>query len=189
MNLEKWFVTPIWFDYVNFDFASVANRCLELSKTYPSRVLSNVGGWQSDNIDLREYSEFHIVYNILNQKVIELSRDIKQEGKMELDNVWLNVNYPGTHNSRHVHPVTAFSGTIYISTNEKSGRIVFFDDSPIVHYPFENKGSELFYDKVHYAPTNGMIVVFPAWIPHAVETNESNETRISISFNIRQRRD
>lgn len=189
MNLEKWFVTPIWYDYTQFDYAAAANRCLELSKTYPNRVLSNAGGWQSSSIDLREYSEFHIIHNTICYKINEIAKQINQEGKLQLDNVWINLNYPGSSNLRHVHPVTAFSGTIYISVNERSGRIVFFGDSPIIHYTFKNKGCELFYDEVYYTPKNGMIVMFPAWVPHAVERNESDDTRISISFNVSQIQD
>ena len=41
--------------------------------------------------------------------------------------------------------------------------------------------------EVHYEPIAGRIVMFPAWVWHEVRPNESNDTRISVSFNFLQR--
>ena len=35
-------------------------------------------------------------------------------------------------------------------------------------------------------PIPGRLIVFPAWLWHSVETNESDQLRISVSFNIIQ---
>ena len=37
-------------------------------------------------------------------------------------------------------------------------------------------------------PKENMLVVFPAWVPHAVEINLSDEERISLSFNFKLNR-
>ena len=31
---------------------------------------------------------------------------------------------------------------------------------------------------------DGMAFIFPSWLPHGVETNNSNKNRIAISFNV-----
>ena len=41
--------------------------------------------------------------------------------------------------------------------------------------------------EVHYEPIAGRIIMFPAWLWHEVRINESNDTRISVSFNFLQR--
>ena len=191
MQRENWFSTPIWYDYTEFDFGVVAHKCLQLRESnYPNRVLSNNGGWQSRDINLSEYSELIIIKNILNEKILEMSKDIDPNVVLELNNTWININEPGNSNRTHFHPASAFSGTIYISVNENSGRIAFYNDaSPQKHYPFVCETSPLFFKNVFYTPKNGMIVMFPSWIPHEVEANMSNTHRISISFNIQQRRD
>ena len=191
MKRENWFVTPIWYDYAQFDFDAVARKCLELRATsFPNRRLSNVGGWQSQDIDLNAYDELKIVRSIIDQKTQEASNDISPNVRLSLDNVWININEKGNRNGMHVHPVSALSGTIYISVDDKTGRIVFTDRySPIEHYPVELNESKLFYKNVFYTPKKGMIVIFPAWTHHEVEPNNSDLTRISISFNIKQLRD
>ena len=185
MQRENWFVTPIWYDHTEFDFGAAARKCLQLRETnFPNRVLSNNGGWQSRDINLSEYDELSIVENILNQKISEMSMDIDPNLVLQLGNVWININEPGNSNAVHLHPVSAFSGTIYISVQENSGKIVFYNDTTLQkHYPFICDTSPLFFKQVFYTPKNGMIVMFPSWISHEVERNMSNTHRISISFN------
>ena len=38
------------------------------------------------------------------------------------------------------------------------------------------------------APKENMLVIFPSWVPHAVEINLSDEERISLSFNFKLNR-
>jgi uncharacterized protein (TIGR02466 family) len=191
MQREHWFLTPIWYDYTEFDFNEVSRKCLRLrASNYPNRVLSNDGGWQSCDVNLAEHSELLIVKHILEKKISEISRDIDPNLVLELDNVWININDPGNSNKTHVHPASAFSGTIYISVNDDSGKIIFYNDmTPQRHYPFVCDKFPLFSKQVMYIPKNGMIVIFPSWISHNVEKNMSNTHRISISFNVQQKRD
>ena len=39
------------------------------------------------------------------------------------------------------------------------------------------------YPIITIPPKENMLLVFPSWVPHAVETNLSDEDRISLSFN------
>lgn len=188
MNLENWFVTPIWYDYLSFDTQLAAKRCLQLREDgCPGRVLSNVGGWQSVNINLTEYPEFQDINQILEERLHELSESINPEYTFKLDNVWVNINDRGNYNQRHVHPTSCFSGTIYLQVDNDTGKIKFFNDFWMIkHYPANLENSNLFCQNVTYTPRNGMMLIFPSWIPHEVTPSNSDLTRISISFNIRQ---
>ena len=39
-------------------------------------------------------------------------------------------------------------------------------------------------DQVVVSVNDGTLLVFPSWLSHSVDTNRSNQTRISVSFNI-----
>ena len=187
MQLEKWFATPVWYDYTVFNFSSVAEKCKEIAKTHTHRSLSNVGGWQSTDFNIDDYYELRPVKQIIDQKIQELQSFIGPNSRLAHDNFWLNINYKGHYNEKHFHPLSVFSGVIYISVNENSGNIIFHTDSPSLHYQnvFNNE-SDLFYKEARYAPKNGMILLFPAWIAHSVTANMSDEPRISIAFNVKQ---
>jgi len=187
MKLEKWFAIPVWYDNTVFDFDSVSKYCLELAKTHSNRVLSNVGGWQSTDFRLEDHPKLLPVKEIIDQKIKEFSAFIGPNCKLRLDNCWLNINGPGSSNRKHVHPLSLFSGVIYISANDSSGDLVFHNESASIHYQeVANNESDLFFGTVTYKPKNGMIVMFPAWTSHSVTINESNDPRISIAFNVMQ---
>ena len=38
-----------------------------------------------------------------------------------------------------------------------------------------------------YEPIPGKLIMFPSWLVHSVDSNESNDIRISISFNFLQK--
>jgi uncharacterized protein (TIGR02466 family) len=40
--------------------------------------------------------------------------------------------------------------------------------------------------EVHYKPIAGRLIMFPSWLNHCVDPNESNDIRISVSFNFLQ---
>jgi uncharacterized protein (TIGR02466 family) len=188
MQLEKWFATPIWYDISIFNYDAVASYCLEIAKNHPDRILSNNGGWQSTDLNLDDLIALKPIKEIINQKIFELSKNIGPNVELKLDNCWLNINYKGNSNNTHVHPLCLFSGVIYISVPENSGQITFYADSASKHYPpIINDKSDLFFQSVNYAPENGKILLFPAWLSHSVSENMSDEPRISIAFNISQK--
>ena len=118
----------------------------------------------------------------------EVCNTISDEFTCKLSNIWANINDKDCGNRVHVHPNSSISGTIYLQTDENSGKIVFLnEDSPMKHYNFHaGDNSNLFYKNVSYQPKNGMIIFFPSWIPHYVETSRSEMPRISMSFNLMQ---
>lgn len=187
MNLEQWFATPIWYEYTDLDVEPIKQKCLQLREDkFENRVLSNSGGWQSTDINLLDFPEFHDLHALIIRKINEASVQIHPDFRATLDNVWININELGSWNKKHFHPNATLAGTVYINTDDKTGNIVFYDHTLRNHYPMKQVGSPLFSDDVVYTPKNGMIVLFPAWLEHEVQISASHLPRISISFNIRQ---
>jgi uncharacterized protein (TIGR02466 family) len=40
--------------------------------------------------------------------------------------------------------------------------------------------------EVHYQPIAGRLIMFPSWLNHCVDPNQSDDIRISVSFNFLQ---
>jgi uncharacterized protein (TIGR02466 family) len=188
MIQENWFYTPIWHEYLQFDSEKIAKLCLDLKQNnHPNRVVSNRGGWQSENLDFERNKKLKPIQNLLEERVKLFSNSIGGNLTFKLDNSWVNINGKGCYNIPHVHPACSFSGTLYIQVPEDSGDIRFYNDFvPIKHYPVNLDKSPNFHTTVTYKPKEKMIIYFPPWIVHEVLESKSEEQRISISFNLRQ---
>jgi uncharacterized protein (TIGR02466 family) len=172
------------------------------------RQVSNAGGWQSQD-DIHTKNSFKNLVEIIERQLLQLHSDIELvDGvRFKIVNMWANINFPGCSNSLHAHhnpPDTMrlgsgaiLSGTFYVKVPENSGDLVFYDThEPLnkmsnepgrVRIPeFLLKNPENFHiqSKCSFEPIEGDLMIWFADIFHAVETNRSDEERISISFNL-----
>ena len=151
---------------------------------------TNAGGWHSTT-DMNRKEE----YNVLTKELFAMQKEIfKKEfltQKPVLGNMWANINYPGNSNRPHLHPNSLFSGVYWVKAPEKSGNLMLYEPRPGVHTTMpsrkEGKLPPELWREVHYQPKAGVAIMFPAWLWHEVQPNESNDTRISVSFNFLQR--
>jgi len=113
------------------------------------------------------------------------------------DSMWANINPKYSHNRHHTHPHALWSGVYYVQTPSNCGLIYFTDPRPqaqvLTPYYDPNRRRMESWNEVHYQPQAGRLIVFPAWLDHAVQPNLTAEEgraadRISVSFNFYQRR-
>ena len=151
---------------------------------------TNVNGWHSQT-DMHTKPEYQGLVKHLQEMQIEIFQEEHLESEPLLGNMWANVNPPGGYNRSHLHPNSFFSGVYYIKAPKNSGALKLIDPRPGAQVIMpRRKPGELppqFWRDVNYAPLDGRIIMFPAWIWHEVETNMSQELRISVSFNFIQK--
>jgi uncharacterized protein (TIGR02466 family) len=193
MITEYHFPTPVYIQEVS--------NAVELNQYLEQKILqwsqqdkgvskTNAGGWHSTT-DMNRKEE----YNVLMKELFAMQDKIFTKEfltqKPVLGNMWANINYPGNANRPHLHPNALFSGVYWIKAPEKSGNLMLYEPRPGAQCTMPNRKEgklppEL-WREVHYKPKAGTIVMFPAWLWHEVKPNESNDTRISVSFNFLQR--
>jgi uncharacterized protein (TIGR02466 family) len=97
-------------------------------------------------------------------------------------NSWFSKFESGSYAHIHNHGDSDISGVYYYKTNGEDGK--FFFESPNDHLTtskmYKNRGV-----RWEYVPKCGKIILFPGWLKHGVETNNTDNTRISVSFNIK----
>ena len=193
MNVEYFFSTPVYIkDIPN---AVELNRYLEekiiqWSQQDKGVSKTNAGGWHSTT-EMNQKEE----YNVLTKELFAMQDEIYKKEYLTMKpvcgNMWANINGPGNFNRPHLHPNALFSGVYWIKAPEKSGNLMVYDPRPGAHTIMPNRKegklpSQL-WREVHYKPIAGRCIMFPAWLWHEVKFNESNDIRISVSFNFLQR--
>jgi len=146
---------------------------------------SNINGWQSHDIKDEVSKDLVNAINILSQtykSTVHLNKNLK------ISNMWINRNSPNSYNKEHIHPGCMFGGVYYVTVPENSGKIKFITPAEhmIYDWPAEyfDKCNE-FNSDIWWLPVEeNMLYLFPSWMKHEVTMNKSNETRISISFNV-----
>jgi uncharacterized protein (TIGR02466 family) len=157
----------------------------KLRKANKSVSNSNQGGWQSDFIQLDKIPLFQTaLISAINE--VSKSINIKPDAQIRLNGCWVNVNPTGARNQLHTHPDSMISGVYYLKVPKNSGRIVLLDPRPQAHcisMPI-SRYTEATSPSYHHQPQEGEFVLFPSWLPHFVDANESVEERISVAFNM-----
>jgi uncharacterized protein (TIGR02466 family) len=104
--------------------------------------------------------------------------------------MWANINPKDGMNQPHIHPNSLFSGVYYVKSNPQAGRLKIYDPRPgaqiVMPARLEGQLPKHLWRDVNLDPFPGRIIMFPAWLWHSVEPNQSNKLRISVSFNFIQ---
>lgn len=150
-------------------------------------VKSNRGGWQSDNFDYDAYENLFMapVYSLM-MPIIELV--YKNMGITTVPNplsYWINVNHKYDFNVAHKHTQSYFSAVLYLKTPKSSGNLVFERPDPLRDWIFNMELNDNNYGTYIVAPEEKKLVIFPAYMVHYVEPNQSDDERISIAFNFK----
>jgi len=155
-------------DVINdIDFQSIIDYAYDWKNKSSGMNLSNMGGWHSNY-----YDDNH-------PEVDKLISKIGEKVKTKLLHFWFNINPPQSYNGIHDHlggPVSN-SGAFYLKSRLEMGGIIFLKS----RYKSPITGWRDSYKKL--PAETGKIYTFPSHLLHAVGKNNTDEDRISVSFN------
>jgi uncharacterized protein (TIGR02466 family) len=201
---ESYFPTNIYYRDLH-DVADLNRRLVDylygLREADPEGITrSNVkatGSWHSTD-DLHR----HEIFAPLMARIADTIREVwvsmrVERGTMAVcDNIWAIINPPGGFNRFHTHPNSLWSGVYYLQAPPDSGRLYFTDPRPQAgvltpRYAEEALANRDQWSEVYFQPTEGRIILFPAWLAHGVEPNTTTLTgpeadRICVAFNYNQ---
>jgi uncharacterized protein (TIGR02466 family) len=203
MNNCDMHITPFFSDFhavttLDLNLLQLQNYVEKVRIEDEGRIMSNCGGYQSKDIHDNIFDNEHIIdlFSKVNQCVYEISRIMGiRKNKLELSNFWININSKKDYNLPHTHFGGIISGVFYIKVPENSGDLIFINrnDEIVKSYlTFSNLIGGIDYDYTQFTselwkiqPKENNLILFPSWLEHYVQSNSSDEDRISISFNYR----
>ena len=192
MHRDLLFPTPVYIADIKH---STLNQELERdivawSKQDKGIVRTNVQGWHSTT-NMHERPEFKKLVNMLYACQKTIYEQEYYESEPVLGNMWANINPPGGSNRAHQHPNSLWSGVYWIKTPKNCGQLKIDDPRSVACMTRprqkDTKKPDRLWRETHYEPVAGRCIMFPSWLMHCVDPNESNDIRISVSFNFLQK--
>ena len=108
------------------------------------------------------------------------------EGKLELEDLWINILPEGGYHSAHIHPHSVISGTTYVAMPEGASALRLEDPrhSRMMAAPPRVKGARReMKNFIYLSPAVGDVMLWESWLRHEVVMNQSEDDRVSVSFN------
>ena len=189
MIIEKFFPTLVYGKDVQLNNNQLAQDIVNWSNQDKGVNKTNYKGWHSTT-DMANKPEYQLLVN----ELFKMQQDIYEKEHLDrqpkLGNMWANINPPEGMNQPHIHPNALFSGVYYVKSNPQAGRLKIYDPRPGAQINMPTRkpgdpGKDLWRD-ANIEPIPGRIIMFPAWLWHSVEPNQSDDIRISVSFNFIQ---
>jgi len=108
---------------------------------------------------------------------------VRDECHLELSGSWMNVYDTGDAQEWHCHGDAFISGCYYYRANGINGDISFRSSCPHMRAGDFPNGN-FYKTNLNYAPCNGVLLLFPGWLEHKVQVNETDERRVCIAFDL-----
>ena len=182
------FPVPIQVTTLELNIDSLIEFCYEMKRKNEKGVeVSNIGGWQSDNIINETHTEFVKLKNKIEEVAKEFHEKIKFKKtlKQEIDNIWVNINQKGHSNDYHIHPYSILSGAFYLKGStpivfQHPFRMIneYYWPNFIIEEPRQGTSGEW-----RIEPNPNKLLIFPPWVWHKVLMSKEDTDRISLSFN------
>lgn len=192
MPTENWFPTPIFaheltgdnLDIIQNELSTALNAIKQSSELSPwGDAVNTTFNFQGTNdIDTHNLVNFK---SMILSAIDEYTKSIGYNGpRFSIYESWFNFSSNGSFQYDHVHAGSRISGVYYFSATEEDGAIRFQNPNPYVHFdgfPADGMPTE----SVSYKPKTGRLLLFPSWLTHRVNINNTTHERISIAINLK----
>ena len=181
MNTHNLFPTAVTY----FDFGSKLTD-LELKFITEQETRNNDGNTTSINNNLFESAELAEVARFCEESLQQYFKEVyapKHDVIPYITQSWANYTKKGQWHHKHEHPNSFISGVFYVQAQKDIDKIYFYKNGyqqiklPTDNYNLYNS------DSWWLGVETGQLILFPSHLTHMVQTVQTDETRISISFN------
>jgi len=138
-------------------------------------------------LEIETFSMLRISIEDQIKQYIQSMSECCQKVSLSMHDSWVNVQRPGQFQEYHDHlssKKVQFSGVYYLSVPQRSGNIQFRHPNVKLLNRWSDDLACLRHNFFYVLqPKNGLLLLFPSWLDHMVQKNESDFNRISLSFN------
>jgi len=181
MNTHNLFPTAVTY----FDFGSKLTD-LELKFITEQETRNNDGNTTSINNNLFESAELAEIARFCEESLQQYFKEVyapKHDVIPYITQSWANYTKKGQWHHKHEHSNSFISGVFYVQAQKDIDKIYFYKNGyqqiklPTDNYNLYNS------DSWWLGVETGQLILFPSHLTHMVQAVQTDETRISISFN------
>lgn len=185
ISKHQLFATDIF--TTHFETSNEVNKVileqLETSKEFHTHSHQNDVRHENTYIEIEHVPA---VKAILTSAIAVTSVFTKQQFQIDGNNWWFNIMNGGDITAPHGHsPGPVWSGVYYVKVPTGSGKLYFTYNRMHVNEPNFYKYIGHNFQDVEIEPVEGMMIIFPSWLDHRVGMQQTNDSRVAISFNMR----
>lgn len=169
MNKLNLFSTPVWSTTLD-NYEELNQQLLNLAPQYKS-------------------GDYFDIAPMLKERVLPIIKKIAEECNLSKEftvSARQNPMMPGKNNSPHHHPDCMLAVVYYVKVPQNSGDILLHDPRGSILWQDPQARTDVnwqSYRPYHkITPTPGMLLIVPGYVIHSVETNLSQEMRLSIAI-------
>jgi uncharacterized protein (TIGR02466 family) len=132
---------------------------------------------------------FQAIVDELDKHVAAFAEDLAfnlEEGKLVLEDLWINILPEGGLHTSHIHPHSVISGTTYVKMPDGTSALKLEDprSQMMMAAPTRRKDArEELQTFIYVKPAVGDVLLWESWLRHEVPMNMAEDERISVSFN------
>jgi len=182
------FTTTVFESTYNLPLDGIIKEIKNLYDTTPSVKKSNVNGYQSRQ-DLHTFDFMKPIVDFICFESVNAFYEYGcPKDTITVESCWFNVNsQKNQFNQTHLHSGIV-SGVFYLQAPEGSGKINLMNFGLNQLWQGHTEATianshNSFY--VDIPATPGSLYLWPSYVPHSVEPNNTDVERISISFNLK----
>jgi uncharacterized protein (TIGR02466 family) len=179
--IHNLFPTPIGFYELNREFTKSESDFLLNQKSR-----SNMGNTTSIDNYICRSSKLKKLKQFFDESLLHYFTTVyrpKYDVIPRITQSWVNYTKPGEYHHKHAHPNSFISGVFYIQSDAEKDKIYFYKDGyqqiKVPAADWNEWNSESWW----FEAVTGKLILFPSSLTHMVETVQSEQTRISLSFN------
>jgi uncharacterized protein (TIGR02466 family) len=183
---DRLFFTSIYRINLNLDLDDILKYVNNLKQNYDYIKRTTSGGYQTNNFERLEQSEFFLLFEKVEKIVDYISQKWGISKKLRLINFWFNLDKKYDFSNSHYHREGIISGVFYIKVPSNSSRVVFERPDLQEHYFEADVDNDYNFKNYSYTPLQNQLLIFPSYIKHRVEqnlTDDQDDRRISLAFN------
>ena len=179
--IHNLFPTPIGFYELNREFTKSESDFLLNQKSR-----SNMGNTTSIDNYICKSSKLKKLKQFFDESLLHYFTTVyrpKYDVIPRITQSWVNYTKPGEYHHKHAHPNSFISGVFYIQSDAEKDKIYFYKDGyqqiKVPAADWNEWNSESWW----FEAVTGKLILFPSSLTHMVETVQTEQTRVSLSFN------